>query len=116
MSGVPERSQSESDTEERDAGLDMADLLELPPEQRQVVNWMMRKRQATLAEIAAYLGKDEEVTRALLAELVGKGFVRERGTEGDQSYRIRYAPKKNRKVPLDIWQALDLDGDEVDRK
>ena len=88
-------------------GLQMADVLTLPDPSRQLINWMMRQGEVSLAEVAAHSGQDEEVARAMLEELAEQGFVREIAVEGEIHYRPQFAPKRGHQLPEHIWQALE---------
>jgi amino acid permease len=84
-------------------GLRMVDALTLPDSLRQVVNWMVRRGEVGLAEVAAFTGQDEGAARAMLEVLAEQGFVRERGGK----YQVHFALRRGRQLPPDIWQALD---------
>ncbi len=94
-------------------GLQMADVLTLPDSLRHLINWMMRQGEVSLAEVVAQIGQGEEVGRALLEDLVEQGFVQEVGgrggpaRSGETRYRIRFAARRGRQLPDEIWQALD---------
>jgi amino acid permease len=90
-------------------GLQMADVLTLPDPSRQLINWMLRRREVSLAEIVARIGQDEDVARTILDELMGQGFVREVEVKGEILYRPQIAPKRGRQLSAHIWQALDVE-------
>jgi amino acid permease len=96
-------------------GLHMVDVLALPVSLRQLITWMMRQGEVSLAEVMTHIGQDEGVARIMLETLMKQGFVQE--TQGDPahtgetSYRVRFAPRRGRQLPDEIWQAL---GEEVD--
>jgi amino acid permease len=100
-------------------GLRMTDALVLPDSLRVLVNWMMRREEVSFAEVVAHIGQDETVARTMLDTLMEQGFVREmkpvlseaEGVEGASRYRVRFAPRRGRQLPEDIWQAL---GEEVE--
>jgi amino acid permease len=87
-------------------GLHMADVLALPESSRRLINWMMREGEASLAEVVTYIGQDEAVARTMVDMLMKQGFVREVNVEGTSRYRVRFAPRRGRQLPEDIWQAL----------
>jgi hypothetical protein len=91
-----------------EAGLDMAEALTLPESLRQLVTWMMRQGDVSLAEVTAHIGQDEGTARSMLNTLVKQGFVQATEVEGGSSYRIRLALRRGRKIPEEIWQALDV--------
>lgn len=106
--GLFDRLQSEINAQEKAAGLSMADVLSLPDDLRNISNWLMRKREANLNEVAAHTGKDLETTRSMLAELTEKGFVRELNFKDEPPrYRMRLAAKRGRQLSGNIWANLD---------
>jgi amino acid permease/predicted transcriptional regulator len=89
------------------SGLRMADVLALPDDMRRIVNWMVRRGEVSLAEVAAFTGQDERAAHAMLDALAKQGFVRER----QGKYQVHFALRRGRQLPLDIWQALDVETD-----
>lgn len=88
------------------SGLNLVDLNQLPDSQRHLLNWMRRKGDCSLQEVATQMGEDEEAARTLLDTLLEKGFVRE--ISGDSPcYRVNIAAKRGRQLPLKLQQALD---------
>jgi amino acid permease len=81
------------------AGLSIADVIALPEDQRQLVNWMMRREAVSLAEVAAHTGQDEAVARAALNGLVEQGFIRELEVDGETRYQLRLALRRGRQIP-----------------
>ena len=94
--------------EDRDvAGLDLAGVFELPDSQAGLVGWMTREGGVSLAEAAEYTGQNEGETRALLGDLVEKGYVAERtDSDGDPRYEARLATRRGRRGAEQLWQAL----------
>ncbi len=94
-------------------GLHLADALALPDPSRKLVNWMTRQGEVSFAEVAAHIGQDEETARTMLEALIEQDFVQEVAGRGDPArssetrYRIRFAPRRGRQLPDEIWQALD---------
>lgn len=103
--GLFGRLQQELETREQVAGLTMADILQLPPAERQLVNWMVRTGEVSAAAVASFLGQAEGA-QSLLAALVAKGFLREYESGGELHYAVRLAPRRQRDLPDNIWQAL----------
>jgi hypothetical protein len=104
--GLFDRLQSEMDGRDKAAGLTMADVLLLPADQRQIVNWIMRQGEASLPDIVAQTGQDELTVRRHLAALVDRGFLRELAYPAGPQYRPRLAARRRQQLPLDVWQAL----------
>jgi amino acid permease/predicted transcriptional regulator len=93
------------------AGLNLADLFALSDSQAELIGWMMRQGRVSLAEAAAYAGRDEAAVRVDLEELARRGFVAEVGLEGEPRYEARSATRRGRQLPQQIWQALGEERD-----
>lgn len=105
--GLFDRLQSEMDGREKAAGLTMADVLSLPADQRQIVNWIMRQGEASLNEVVTQTGQAEDAVRLTLAALVDRGFLRELAFLGEPHYRPRLGARRRQQLPTDVWQALN---------
>ncbi len=106
-SGLFGRLEQELDAREKTPGLSMSDVLTLPDTLRRLVNWMIRERQVEVEAAVAYMGQSEAEIRALLADMIEKGYVTQFEMRGTTYFRVRLAPKKGREIPLDIWSSLD---------
>lgn len=62
-------------------GISPLDLLELPPDLRQVMSLLVREGACTVAQVAAHLDVDGGEAFYLLDTLVARGHVRRRGQE-----------------------------------
>lgn len=100
---------SETGDEENEAnsGLSMADVLTLPDFEQKIVTWMVRKKEVSLAEVAAYMEQGEESISTTLNALKQQGFVQELEVEGNLHYRPCLAPKQKSRASKNLWQALD---------
>ncbi|MBH8572464.1 hypothetical protein I8752_05320 [Nostocaceae cyanobacterium CENA369] len=78
------------------SGLTMAEVLMLPPQQRKIVQWLMKRSPdgVTLTEAALHIDLNQQATLALLDELVEEGFVQEILTSGEVQYRVNLAAKR----------------------
>ena len=103
--GLFGRLQQELEAREQVAGLTMADVLQLPAAERQLVNWLIRTGEVSGSAVATHLGQVEQA-QSLLATLVAKGFLREQESGGEMHYHVRLAPRRQRELPDNIWQAL----------
>lgn len=65
-------------------GISPLDLLELPPDLRQVMNLLVREGTCTVVQVAAHLEMGAGEAFYLLDTLVARGHVRRRG-QGDQA-------------------------------
>ena len=72
------------------AGFSMVDILTLSPRQQQIVNWIMRQREATLEAIAAYIEAELEDTRIEVTDLISQGFIETRESQGITYYEIDF--------------------------
>ena len=90
-------------------GLDLVGVLALPEGRSEVVTWILRRGAVSVAEVAAYLDRDEDATRTLLRELEQEGVVAEQlGPAGEQRYGARLAHR--RRGSAVAWEALREDG------
>ena len=105
--GLFNRLQGELEAREKSPGLSMSDLLALPEPQSSLLSWMVRKGQVGLEDVSAFLKQDAATTRALLADLLDKGYVREIEMRGVKGYRVRLAPRRGHELPANLWQALN---------
>ncbi|MCX6046248.1 MAG: hypothetical protein NT075_14140 [Chloroflexi bacterium] len=105
--GLFGRLQQELDVRAHTAGLTMADILELPHDERQLINWMMRAGDVGLTDVAKQFGQEDAIMQARLGALIEKGFVRETVIHGVNFYQVRMAPRRKRQLPENLWQALD---------
>ncbi|MEZ4734467.1 MAG: hypothetical protein R3E79_45835 [Caldilineaceae bacterium] len=103
--GLFGRLQQELAAREKTAGATMADILELPSVERQLMNWLIRTGAVNLSSVATQVG-DLAQAQSVLAGLIARGFVREYESNGDRYYQARLAPCRPRTLPADIWQVL----------
>jgi predicted transcriptional regulator len=97
---------SQPNTPDSEPSLKMLDVMSLPDEQRSVVNWLIRKSEATLAEIVEQTGQSEPVVQTMLNDLVQQGFVQPIEVEGKQCYRPILGSKPKSRLSKNIWDAL----------
>ncbi len=105
--GLFGRLQAEVTVREKNPGLDMGNILDLPDGEREIITWMLREKSVDLAHMAAHLGQDETHARATLDSLVEKGYVREIDIKGNVEYRVRLKPKRKVNMPSNLWAALE---------
>jgi predicted transcriptional regulator len=100
-------SETGGEENESSSGLSMADVLTLPDFEQKIVTWMVRKKEVSLAEVAAYMEQEEELVATTLNALKEQGFVQELEVEGERHYRPCLAPKQRSRASKNLWQALD---------
>ena len=86
---------ADSSNNEQNAGLNMADILTLSPRQQQIINLIIRERQATLEAIALHIDADLEDTRNEVADLISQGFIEARESQGITYYEIDFRRQQN---------------------
>jgi DNA-binding MarR family transcriptional regulator len=106
MPGLFDRLQSEIQRREEVVGISPAELLDLSPELRRLVQTITRRGHVTLAELAGAVGMPADEVAPLLAALEEKGFVTASDADGERRYKAQYARRRGREVPLNIWEAL----------
>ena len=93
--------------EEGTDGLRLADLLALPDAAWELVPWIARRGTVVPADVAARTGQDETAAGAALENLAGHGLVMRIDGAGGPRYRARFARRRARQLPEQIWRALD---------
>jgi WD40 repeat protein/DNA-binding MarR family transcriptional regulator len=88
-------------------GLRVADLLLMPEAHKKLANWLIRRYEASLQEIADYVGQDPATVKTTLDALLEKGLVKTVESEQGVKYRVNLAPKSGRQMPKDIYNVLD---------
>ena len=108
MNKKPFNSSGSGDEENAtNSGLSMTDVLTLPDVEQKIVTWIVRKKEVSLAEVAAYMEQEEELVATTLNALKEQGFVQELEVEGERHYRPCLAPKQRSRASKNLWQALD---------
>ena len=80
----------------------MTDVLALPEDLRTIMDYLIEQGESELAEVAAHIGQDETSTRALLTNLIEKGFVQELLAGSQYRYRVRLVSRRRSRLPLDL--------------
>lgn len=107
MPGLFDRLQSEIDRRESVDALSPMDLLALEPELRGIVQALMRRGDATAAEIGDACGIPADEAAALLEALVAKGMAaRTVGDADAPRWRANLGRRRGRTVPAGIWARL----------
>jgi hypothetical protein len=91
-------------------GVGLADVLTLPDAQAELVGWMTRQGEVSLADVAVYMGQAEPDARTMLNGLVERGVVGAIQRADETQYETRIATRRGRQLPQEIWQALAEDG------
>ena len=100
--GVFDSLQPEQDRRDNLPERTMADVLALPGDLRPLMDYLIEQGESELAEVAAHTGQEEISTRALLADLIEKGFVQELLAGSQHRYRVRLVSRRRSRLPLDL--------------
>jgi DNA-binding IclR family transcriptional regulator len=65
------------------------------------MDYLVEQGESELTEMAARIGQDEISTRALLTDLIEKGFVQEMLAGSKHRYRVRLVSRRRIRLPLD---------------
>jgi hypothetical protein len=107
MAGLFDRLRDEIEAREQQGGLSPLDLLDMPEALAGVVNHIIRNNGMKLEDIAGRLDQSLEKTRAVLAELVQKGYVRQIQVKEETWYKAHFSRKADKTLSLGIWSALE---------
>ena len=88
-------------------GIAMSEFLDLRAPHRRIVLELTKTGRLSSAELSEKLGMEEESVEGMMETLVEKGYITETMKEGEKKYEVAIARKKQKKVPLDIWSALE---------
>ncbi|MBH8576787.1 ArsR family transcriptional regulator [Nostocaceae cyanobacterium CENA369] len=95
------------DFEESAVQESLADMINLPDGQRQIVTWIIRKQKMTIEEIIANVNLTKEVVQQHLDTLIFQGVIQE---SNDKSGTVFYQPnlinQKQSKLNQNIWDKL----------
>ncbi|MFL5655657.1 MAG: hypothetical protein ACJ8CB_15950, partial [Ktedonobacteraceae bacterium] len=94
--------------------LEMAEAQDMPD--MAFVRWLVSRVQASVEEVADFLGQSEQASQTLLNTLVEQGNLLETREQGQTWYTVRFAPRRRRQATRDIWQALDDSGEVAVRR
>jgi predicted ArsR family transcriptional regulator len=94
------------DFEQSSTSKSRADVMNLPDEQRQIVNWITRQQKVTLAAVVEHINLAEEVVRQHLQTLIAAGFIHELNEDGEIYYQTRFVEKQKSKLSAKIWDKL----------
>ncbi|WP_228052311.1 helix-turn-helix domain-containing protein, partial [Nodosilinea sp. LEGE 07298] len=85
----------------------MTDLLGLPDAERTLVNWLVRQRGASLADIVAHTQAEPAAVQNMLDNLLAAGFLTTDEASNPALFKPNLVSRKPRTVPDKLWNALD---------
>ncbi len=99
--------QEEINIRERSEGISPADILDLPPILRTLLNIITRQGEIGLIELAKKAKLDKDEIAQALSLLTDKGYLREIGEGDARRYKTYLGRTRKKQVPLNIWEDLD---------
>ena len=96
------------------AGVSMSGLLSLSDEDAGVLAWLLRRPDATVAQVAEETGLGEAEAAALLARLVERGLLSERLLAGERRFVASAGRRRGGRLSAEMWDALREDSAEPD--
>ncbi|GBE93032.1 CopY family transcriptional repressor [Nostoc cycadae] len=82
------------------------DIIDLPDEQRQLVNWITRQQKVSLSEVSSHLNITEELAQQQLQILINQGFIQESEDNQLVCYQPHFSTQKKSKLSQNIWDKL----------
>lgn len=82
----------------------MTDILSLADAEREVVNWVLKQRHSTSAQVSAHTQKPLGEVQPLLDRLVTEGFLAENKDTGN--YQIAVRTKPQRPSAEKLWDTI----------
>jgi DNA-binding MarR family transcriptional regulator len=104
--GIFKHLQNEISEREKREGISLAELLDLSPPLRRLMNRITRHGELSLTHAANELGQSREETQTMLTSLVEKGYLLREKRESEWIYRTRFARKRGTSLPPGIWSAV----------
>jgi hypothetical protein len=88
-------------------GISPLDLLELPPDLREVMNVLMRSGASTAQQVADPMHIEVDKAIGLLDTLVARGHVRQLGKDEQSVYEPILGRSRRPRLSSRLWQALE---------
>jgi len=82
------------------------DIMNLPDEQRQLVNWIIQQQKVSLSEVAVHLNISEELAQQHLQTLITQGFIQKPDNSEPEYYQPQFPTQKKSKLTQNIWDKL----------
>src|SRR5579862_1955638 len=83
-----DKAESTAENGEKSTGLTSLDMLSLPADQRKVINWLTRNRQASFVEIQNALEFDTTQLEACLTALKKENYIHDALIDGKVIFRV----------------------------
>ena len=84
----------------------ITDVMNLPDDERQLVNWIIDQKKVTLAEVAVHTNQSEEIAGISLKSLISQGFLQELNDSDSVYYQPLFITHKKSRLSANIWDKL----------
>lgn len=99
---------AEVDAMESSHGIDMNQLLNLPPALSQLLSWMVRQRGFQAEDVTDFLSCEPAATPTLLERLISKALIEEiKDTQMYQAQVVSSRAARKYRVSDDVWKVFD---------
>jgi hypothetical protein len=88
-------------------GMTMAEVVDLPEEERKLLNLILRKGKVNLYQAAALMKTSHDKALEALKNLADRGFILRMEESTGPTYRGLLATRRGRRLPDHIWDVLD---------
>lgn len=85
----------------------MTDLLALADPERSLLNWLLRQRGASLADILAHTQVEAAAVQAMLENLIAGGFLTVSQATDPAVFKPHLVSRRVRTVPEKLWKAVE---------
>jgi hypothetical protein len=85
----------------------MTDLLTLADPERTLVNWLLRQRGASLADIVAHTQAEPAALQAMLDNLTATGFLILHEDADPAVFKPNLVSRRPRTMPEKLWKAVE---------
>ncbi len=84
----------------------ISDVINLPDNERQLVNWIIDQKKVTLAEVAVHTNQSEEIAEISIQSLMNQGFIQELNDSDSVYYQPLFITHKKSRLSANIWDKL----------
>ncbi|MBD2113433.1 MULTISPECIES: hypothetical protein [Cyanophyceae] len=85
----------------------MTDLLALAEPERTLLNWLLRQRGASLADIMAHTQAEPAAIQAMLDNLMATGFLILHNDAAPPVFKPNLISRKPRAMPEELWESVE---------
>ena len=110
----PDTDGAENAADSGESGINPLDLVELPDSEREILNWLSRRRKARIGEIQEALDISSDELEKALDQFTENSQVQLTQEGEDIYYRVVFKGKATRRLkgfPEDLWKRAGIDDD-----